>query len=806
MLKSFAETVQHHLIQTYPDNKSYSLSELLGPSIPHPIAHFLKRALHQRVQEIDLEIYPDWIDYENEDVKQKTEDWRRYLLKHARFPESVWEQTLRQAIRLVISYLIQPSLTLTKFVFGSEYGESDLKMAKERMSFFNAYPEFNRAVDEYILTTGSERVARQDFSDLLAEVDRQVAESLADQAWIDKLDGLYNIAESVPIMENSVSNDILLLLFDQKGRHDLARLVEKDAQEAYTRSELLQLLRSDYTSDEAELIENFPEADSNDEYVSMPFSDEPDDGPSYDIDPETEVESADLSSQEEEAAPPFMNLIKGSGLAIGSAGLASHLGAEKVDEENLQNIDPIIPDLRSTEEIETPAIDELPRVVDERSSENPGFVRRDIIESDIDAVEEEAERLGRRAPLPEDDDDLVLSEESPLPSSFLPDQELSETESTVREEPTESLSPIDESSLVEDNIPAFGLPSESDQIVLEPEGQEEINDDTQKVAPEYLDNPSQEIDEYTDEILSQSVEQVDPSYDNVESEEDLDDSEPDPAEDQEIIHRHEIIPPIPIVGDVEDVVEDLVVEQEPSLDLTPDSKGNPFIAAAESDPADADAIPLWKKYQMEETQAENDLEKPEYLLENPVEQPELIEPISANEEENLGETIEEIIEAPGPETVGETLEESFAEEMIEEEMLEEESRPLYEELNSEVGDPVDESSQTVLEKLTNDESKPSLHESFIQEEQARFEEDQSRLSPEERVLGNIHASRRAWYIYHLFGGDEISFKRFLSEIDSAADKNEKMHHLGLLVESKASLGMYSAPVIAIREQIFGESE
>jgi len=137
MVRSFAETVQHHLIQTFPDNKSYSLSELVGPSVPHPIAHYLKRALHQRIQEIDLEIYPDWIDFESEDVKQKTEDWRRYLLKHARFPESIWEQTLRQAVRQVISYLIQPSLTLTKFVFGSEYGEIDLKMAKERMSFFN---------------------------------------------------------------------------------------------------------------------------------------------------------------------------------------------------------------------------------------------------------------------------------------------------------------------------------------------------------------------------------------------------------------------------------------------------------------------------------------------------------------------------------------------------------------------------------------------------------------------------------------------------------------------------------------------
>ncbi len=935
MVKAFAEQVQNHLIETFPDTKPYSLSDLLGPSIPKPIAHFLKRALHQKVHEIDLEVYPDWIDYESEEVQQKTEDWRRYLQKHARVPASLWEQTLRQAVRQVISFLIQPSLTLTKFVFGTEYGVSDLKRAKERMSFFNSYPEFTRAVDDYILRTGSEKIARQEFSDLLAEVDRRVADSLADQAWINKLESLYNIVESVPSMENAVPADVLLLLFDQKGRHDLARLVENDQNEGYTRAELLQLLRSDGHSESRRI----------------------------DLPSPRETEESEAEESGSTADSPNMNLIKGLGITAASEGLIHGIGEEDENLEQEKEIEEISPAAAEIAALEA----EASKVV-----ESP-IQRRDIVESDIDAVAEEAERLGRRAPMPED---------LPGPSKEVVEKEVEPREESKNEAvdgPFSTRQDNDDRDILRPFELVKGAPEisespESDiekadqQIGSEARGEDEgdVEDDLaiEDVEIENIDElhdstPEENREDEEDKVVLKDIRDDEPTgefvgeddpplqkttfgfqqpfareeqdeEDRVEeiTDEDAGNEEPDDTNHvQEVTFPHPVIPAIPVKNapfvdspemeeeagqgheiadidkpvellnevfesstedrDIDDKDEDDLNTNQDSDQAKPNEEDFPTIAEAAADP---NSIPLWRKFQAEpEGDSEEDedtntdhgvpeikqdsLESERVELSQQDQEPDLEtqEPeqhfSNADNSENLSQWAppnrdlegrihdlseprrgsRDLPEWPDENDISRAPLKPADTEPIDKASFDSDALDSEENLNPrDVAEPtasqeeiesgvanLDSDSTDIISGQSTNESElaqdeverdflqgdypskenldlsvndslamgqemSSLHETLSEE----INEMGTLDNPEERVLGVIHASRRAWYIYHLFDGEEASFRNFISDLDESSDKEHRLEVIDRMVIANNSLGKYSAPVIAIRENIF----
>ena len=220
MPRAFSDRLFQHLFEAFPPTRDYARADFDRAPMPSLMAHFLTQTLQRR---FDLEVEQlravrsNWFDYDHPEVREAHKTLIVALLQHAQIPREEWERTLRQAVERVTAYLIRPAQTLVDFVFNVEEGPLPAHVVYRRIGYFAAYPYLRAAVEAYFERKGKPEITRARFAELLARVDRRMAEDYDAEAWLALMEPLLLLMGDVTPGRTEAPVSVLRAFFEDKG-------------------------------------------------------------------------------------------------------------------------------------------------------------------------------------------------------------------------------------------------------------------------------------------------------------------------------------------------------------------------------------------------------------------------------------------------------------------------------------------------------------------------------------------------------------------------------------------------------------
>ena len=204
--------------------------------MPDPIAHYLDRLLQRRLEyELNRmeDVHTEWVDHEHDAVKQAQRQLRETFKSHGRIPQSEWDNALRGAVQRVMAYLIQPTKSLSNFVFGDHDDTLPVHTVKQRMRFFAPYPYLRDAVDTLVEEEGISSISRERFSAVLRRTEQDVAQEFDPEDWIELLEPLFDLIDTAD-PDQGVPVSFLHMFFEAKEADRIAQRLKEVSVEAGT--------------------------------------------------------------------------------------------------------------------------------------------------------------------------------------------------------------------------------------------------------------------------------------------------------------------------------------------------------------------------------------------------------------------------------------------------------------------------------------------------------------------------------------------------------------------------------------------
>ena len=398
MLNELSDALARHSLTRLAADRPHLRAEL--DALPPLLAHALRQRL-SREAGARLDAAAPW-------VSDAPADWRRARLESARFPASVWPETVRETASWLVRGLVNPAETFADSL--PESGQMATKDVLERMKGLGAYPYLSDVIAHYAETRNRTEFDRETLRDLLERVDRRVAADLDVDGWLTLLSPLYDLVGAIPEMRANVPRSqsdgvpgrVLAEAFAARGMPGLgARVVDLPSVSASRLAEILRdALAPEAASDLSETTES-EEAESD----SSPDTEE-------DV-----VQSEDASDESDAESPTDPEV---------SPDAASEEDPEDTAEEEA-TLDVPEPADRQPDEAEPLALEQL--VPESETSAAGSVLQQDVapLPSTAERAEEEVSSpAGLAEPAREIESEPEVAAPEPPPQS--PDQPESEPE------------------------------------------------------------------------------------------------------------------------------------------------------------------------------------------------------------------------------------------------------------------------------------------------------------------------------------------------------------------------------------------
>ncbi|HLT48750.1 MAG TPA: hypothetical protein VK002_16060 [Rubricoccaceae bacterium] len=229
MLDAPAGALARHLLTLLPPDRPHERADLAR--LPIPVAHYLGGVLDRRLAREAALPASDWFDGEADAVQEAARAWHAATRDTARFPADAWADTVHDAARAVLGYLVEPAEALTERVFADEAGPLPIEAVRARMATFSPYPYLREIAEGYFARKGVEAVGRDDFERLLRRIDRRMVSPFGPHDWLSLLEPLFELLRPLPD-DGRVPAPLLRRFFEAKGYDDLARTLDADAYDA----------------------------------------------------------------------------------------------------------------------------------------------------------------------------------------------------------------------------------------------------------------------------------------------------------------------------------------------------------------------------------------------------------------------------------------------------------------------------------------------------------------------------------------------------------------------------------------------
>lgn len=232
MARSIVDELFDRLIRTFPPDRNYGHDDLTAPPMPASVAHFLKQLLRQRL-DVEMRNLRDarssWVDAHHPEVRQAEETLRSALAAHLHVPAAEWEEILRRAVQRVTAYLIHPTQTMTRFVFGNQDGDLSASVIRDRVRFFSTYPYLRDAIDAYLDRDGTTSIDRDRFEALLTRIDERIVADYDADDWMRLLDPLFTLMDLTE--QRGVPVSFLQTFFQSKNATAIVQRLHADSLE-----------------------------------------------------------------------------------------------------------------------------------------------------------------------------------------------------------------------------------------------------------------------------------------------------------------------------------------------------------------------------------------------------------------------------------------------------------------------------------------------------------------------------------------------------------------------------------------------
>lgn len=223
MPSTLPDAVYSTLLEALPSDRAVSRDDLRRHGLPRSVAHFLEHALDRRL-ELEtariLELAPGWVDHGQPEVSRARQTYLQVLARHAHYPSSEWPRALRQAVQLVVAYLIRPVPTLIHFVFGDKRGELPADDVLRRVSYFTGYSHLRTAVGAFVDLADGQPVSRRGLAEALEAVDRRFCVDFDADQWKSLVRPLTDLAEHTA--SGGLPAGLVSQFFESRGGEALA--------------------------------------------------------------------------------------------------------------------------------------------------------------------------------------------------------------------------------------------------------------------------------------------------------------------------------------------------------------------------------------------------------------------------------------------------------------------------------------------------------------------------------------------------------------------------------------------------------
>lgn len=219
MPSALADALFQRLIDAFPPNHAYPAAAFEQEPMPPPVAHFLGRLLHRRLQhEASSLSLPrsSWFDTGQTAVQQAHQALAEVLVMHGHFPPEEWEAALRQGTSEMAAYLMQPTTTLVAFVFPKGEESASADTIDRRLGYFSNYRYLPDTVRLYMEQKGVHELTRARFADLLRQIDRQMTDDFNADDWLKLMAPLFALVRYADPKASGISVDVVRAFFEDK--------------------------------------------------------------------------------------------------------------------------------------------------------------------------------------------------------------------------------------------------------------------------------------------------------------------------------------------------------------------------------------------------------------------------------------------------------------------------------------------------------------------------------------------------------------------------------------------------------------
>ncbi len=243
MLRAATKALHTHLLDAFPPDASYELSELSSSGMPGAIVHFLTKTLQHRADIETRRVAPDWFDGHHPDVQSSRKQYATALARHGKVPAEKWSSTTQQVLRQLLAYMIRPVPTLLNFVFQGKRNRLPAATVRSRMAYFAPYPYLHDALGNTAISDENPVFDRERLAAVLRPADRQETEALDDTGWAAYFDPLFDLYSLVDADEPSVPAELLCTALEYKTMEHLAERLRSRERQDFTKDQLRDALQ-----------------------------------------------------------------------------------------------------------------------------------------------------------------------------------------------------------------------------------------------------------------------------------------------------------------------------------------------------------------------------------------------------------------------------------------------------------------------------------------------------------------------------------------------------------------------------------
>jgi hypothetical protein len=227
-LDAVSDALARHLLAASPPTRTYARADLAA--LPAPVARLAAARLDDIVRSEAEPTPSDWVDRDDEGLREATRAWREAVRTAARVPAAAWEGFLAETCRLAVAHLVRPAETLSAYAFEGVDHALPTALALRRARAFAPYAYLPEIAARYAERKEVPRISADELARLLRRIDIRMVGSFGPDEWLTLLQPLYELLAPVSGPQAAVPTPLLRTLFEARGQSDLAEsLGERDA-------------------------------------------------------------------------------------------------------------------------------------------------------------------------------------------------------------------------------------------------------------------------------------------------------------------------------------------------------------------------------------------------------------------------------------------------------------------------------------------------------------------------------------------------------------------------------------------------